>query len=71
MINEGGGWKVIKFKITRWQGEQRGEKRRKNTHCGTAGLEDTHVGCCSRSPASAAASPGCAVHQRQTEREGG
>lgn len=45
------------------------EKWWKNTHCGMAGLKDAHVGCCSRSPASAAASPGCAVPQR--EKEGG
>ena len=33
------------------------------------GLKDAHVGCCSRgSPASAAASPGCAVHQREGRR---
>lgn len=47
------------------------EKWRKNTHCGTAGLKDAHVGCCSRSPASAAASPRCAVHQREPAQEGG
>lgn len=57
-----------------WMGDLVGDNERtrgkekwwKNTHCGTAGLKDAHVWCCSRSPASAAASQGCAVHQRET-----
>jgi len=39
-----------------------------------AGLEDAHVGCCSRSPgtaSAAAASPGCAELQRGTGGGGG
>lgn len=67
----GGGWRG-----DRDDDRMRGREKcvwegKKNTHCGMAGLKDAHVGCCSRSPASAAACPGCAVHRREPAQEGG